>query len=59
MGAVIGHEISHSFDNQGAEFDAQGRLTHLVELQGAWNSVNQNSEEVEKNIWLPESDSKS
>jgi putative endopeptidase len=26
MGATIGHEISHSFDDTGAEFDAQGRL---------------------------------
>jgi putative endopeptidase len=28
IGAVIGHEISHSFDNLGAEFDADGRLAN-------------------------------
>ena len=27
-GATIGHEISHSFDDQGALFDAQGRLAN-------------------------------
>jgi putative endopeptidase len=26
MGAIIGHEISHSFDDQGALFDATGKL---------------------------------
>jgi putative endopeptidase len=28
IGAVIGHEISHSFDNSGAEFDADGRMAN-------------------------------
>jgi putative endopeptidase len=28
IGAIIGHEISHSFDNTGSDFDAQGRLVN-------------------------------
>jgi putative endopeptidase len=28
IGTVIGHEISHSFDDQGALFDAEGRLAN-------------------------------
>ena len=27
MGAVIGHELTHGFDDQGALFDAEGNLT--------------------------------
>ncbi|HET7456267.1 MAG TPA: M13 family metallopeptidase [Gemmatimonadaceae bacterium] len=35
MGAVIGHEISHGFDDQGRQFDAQGLLRDWWTAQDA------------------------
>ncbi len=31
IGAVIGHELTHGFDDEGSQFDAQGNLQRLVD----------------------------
>ncbi|WP_162823756.1 M13 family metallopeptidase [Lysobacter sp. TY2-98] len=41
IGVVIGHEISHGFDDQGAQFDAQGRLQN-------WWTAKDNTQFAEK-----------
>jgi putative endopeptidase len=33
MGMVVGHELTHGFDDQGAQYDAQGNLTNWWEQE--------------------------
>src|SRR4029078_4167580 len=35
IGAVIGHEMGHGFDNQGSKFDPKGELRHWWSPEGA------------------------
>jgi endothelin-converting enzyme/putative endopeptidase len=48
IGAIIGHEISHSFDDQGAQFDAQGRLRDWWTKQDAEHFKTASSKLVEQ-----------
>jgi endothelin-converting enzyme/putative endopeptidase len=57
IGAIIGHEISHSFDDQGAQFDAQGRLRDWWTKQDAEHFKTASSKLVEQyNGYKPFSD---
>ena len=51
MGAVIGHEISHAFDDSGARFDADGNAVNWwteSDLQEFTTRVNQLAEQYDK-----------
>ena len=37
IGAVIGHEMSHHFDDQGSKYDIKGNLVGLVDAAGRAN----------------------
>ena len=45
IGAVIGHEISHAFDDSGARFDANGNLVNW------WSEEDLNNLQPEEMLW--------
>jgi putative endopeptidase len=57
IGAIIGHEISHSFDDQGAQFDPAGRL-HNWWTELDYKHFKESSEELvaQYNAYKPFSD---
>ena len=51
MGAVIGHEISHAFDDSGARFDAEGNAVNWwtdADMEEFTKRVNQLAEQYDK-----------
>jgi len=53
VGATIGHEISHSFDDQGAQFDATGKLSNWWTADG--HAPSQYRAQTVRNVdeWYP------
>lgn len=53
MGAVIGHELTHAFDDQGAQFDAEGNLKNwwtkedLEKFQGRTKMIEDQFNKIE------------
>ena len=53
VGATIGHEISHRFDDQGAQFDATGKLSNWWTADG--HAPSQYHAQTVRNVdeWYP------